>query len=220
MVNIGNSWDTLLKEEFKADYYLKLRSFLAVEYKYYTIYPSMYDVFNALKMTPYESVKVVILGQDPYFCEGQAHGLCFSVPNGVKIPPSLSNIFNEIKSDTGFECKSGCLESWAKQGVLLLNTALTVRSKEPNSHKGKGWEILTDKIVSIVNEKETPVVFLLWGANAKSKKGLITAPHHLVLEAPHPSPLSAYSGFLGCKHFSKTNDFLEKNGQSKIDWSL
>lgn len=221
MVNIGNSWDILLKDEFKKEYYLKLRNFLKSEYSSKTIYPDMYDIFNALKFTPYEDVKVVILGQDPYHGPNQAHGLCFSVKKGVEPPPSLKNIFKEINSDLGVNFSgSGELTSWAKQGVLLLNTVLTVRAGSPNSHKGMGWEILTDKIISLLNEREQPIVFLLWGANARAKKALITNKNHLVLETVHPSPLSAYNGFFGCKHFSKTNIFLEKNGMKKIDWKI
>lgn len=221
MVNIGNSWDILLKDEFKKEYYLKLRNFLKSEYSSKTIYPDMYDIFNALKFTPYEDVKVVILGQDPYHGPNQAHGLCFSVKKGVEPPPSLKNIFKEINADLGVNFSgSGELTSWATQGVLLLNTVLTVRAGSPNSHKGMGWEILTDKIISLLNEREQPIVFLLWGANARAKKALITNKNHLVLETVHPSPLSAYNGFFGCKHFSKTNIFLEKNGMKKIDWKI
>ncbi|MDD4839779.1 MAG: uracil-DNA glycosylase [Clostridia bacterium] len=218
MVNIGNSWDKMLESEFGADYYQKLRRFLSAEYKNCTIFPNMYDIFNALVWTAYEDVKVVILGQDPYHGNGQAHGLCFSVQEGVQPPPSLVNIFKEICADLGMKCTSGCLENWARQGVLLLNTVLTVREAQPNSHRGQGWETFTDKIIEMLNERSKPVVFLLWGANARSKKKLITAPQHLILEAPHPSPLSAYAGFMGCKHFSKTNEFLVKNGETPINW--
>lgn len=221
MVNIGNSWDILLKGEFEKEYYLKLRQFLKKEYASYTIYPNMFDIFNALKYTPYEDVKVVILGQDPYHGPNQAHGLCFSVKKGIEPPPSLKNIFKEIESDLGLKMSgSGELTEWAKQGVLLLNTVLTVRASQPNSHKGMGWEILTDKIISLLNERNEPIVFLLWGANARSKKKLITNPHHLVLETVHPSPLSAYNGFFGCKHFSKTNEFLKNNYQKQINWLI
>ncbi|HKL94631.1 MAG TPA: uracil-DNA glycosylase [Clostridia bacterium] len=219
MVNIGNSWDKLLEDEFSSDYYQKLRVYLAAEYDKNTVYPNMKNIFNALVSTPYEKVKVVILGQDPYHGEGQAHGLCFSVQEGVKPPPSLVNIFKEIFDDVGIKNQCGCLEKWAKQGVLLLNTVLTVRAGEPNSHSGQGWEKLTNKIISLLNDREKPIVFLLWGANARNKKSLITAPQHLVLEAAHPSPLSAYAGFMGCKHFSKANAFLEKNNETAIDWS-
>lgn len=219
MVDIGNSWDKLLKDEFASAHCQSLRKFLAAEYSSGTVYPNADDIFNALKLTPYESVKVVILGQDPYHGEGQAHGLCFSVQNGVKLPPSLVNIFKEIQSDVGVKNHCGCLKKWATQGVLLLNTVLTVRESQPNSHSGKGWEQLTNKIISLLNDRETPIVFLLWGANAKNKKLLITSPQHLVLETTHPSPLSAYAGFMGCKHFSKANTFLEKNGETPIDWN-
>lgn len=221
MVNIGNSWDILLKDEFQKEYYLKLRQFLKNEYATKTIYPDMHDIFNALKYTPYEDVKVVILGQDPYHGPGQAHGLCFSVKEGIEPPPSLKNIFKEIESDIGIKMSgAGDLTPWAKQGVLLLNTVLTVRQGQPNSHKGMGWEILTDKIISLLNERKEPIVFLLWGANARSKKQLISAPQHLILETVHPSPLSAYNGFFGCRHFSKTNDFLSKMGKKSINWQI
>lgn len=221
MVNIGNDWDNLLKEEFNKDYYLKLRKFLKEEYYSKTVYPSMYDIFNALKYTPYSKVKAVILGQDPYHGEGQAHGLCFSVKEGVTPPPSLKNIYKELSDDVGFKIPhSGDLTQWAKRGVLLLNTTLTVRAGCPNSHKGKGWEIFTDKIISLINEKETPVVFLLWGGNARSKKGLITNKNHKILESVHPSPLSAYGGFFGCKHFSKTNEFLISKGIEPVNWQI
>ncbi|MBQ3431466.1 MAG: uracil-DNA glycosylase [Clostridia bacterium] len=221
MVNIGNSWDILLKDEFEKEYYRKLRTFLKTEYATKTIYPNMYDIFNALKYTAYEDVKVVILGQDPYHGPGQAHGLCFSVKQGVEPPPSLKNIFKEIESELGIPAPAyGELTAWANQGVLLLNTVLTVRAGSPNSHKGMGWEILTDKIITLLNAREEPIVFLLWGANARSKKALITAKQHLVLESVHPSPLSAYHGFFGCGHFKKCNIFLKEHGIEIIDWSL
>ena len=178
----------------------------------------MGDIFNALKYTPYENVKVVILGQDPYHEKGQAEGLCFSVPKGVKAPPSLVNIFKEIKDDVGIDNQSPNLINWAKQGVLLLNTSLTVREGQANSHSNKGWEILTDNIIKKLNEREKPIVFLLWGANARSKAALIENKRHLVLCCAHPSPLSAYNGFFGCRHFSRTNEFLIKNGETPIDW--
>ena len=220
MVNIGNDWDQLLAEEFQKDYYLELREFLKTEYFSRRIYPPMQDIFNALRYTSYENSRVVILGQDPYHGEGQAHGLCFSVKRGIPLPPSLKNIFKELKDDLGIDAPdSGELIGWAKQGVLLLNTTLTVREASPQSHKGHGWEILTDKIISLMNEKERPVVFILWGGNARSKKALITNPHHLVLECAHPSPLSAYAGFFGCGHFSKANDFLKSRGEATVDWS-
>ena len=219
MVNIGNSWDEILKEDFASESYLALRRFLAEEYRTHTVYPDMHDIFNALKATPYEKVKVVLLGQDPYHGAGQAHGMCFSVKPGVPAPPSLLNIFKEIYDDVGVLNTSPYLVKWAEQGVLLLNTVLTVREGQPNSHKGRGWEVLTDSIISKLNAREVPIVFLLWGGNARSKKTLITNPRHLILECPHPSPLSAYSGFFGCRHFSKCNAFLQKNGMEPIDWS-
>ncbi len=219
MVHIGNDWDELLKDEFQKDYYLKLREFLKTEYSTRVIYPSMYDIFNALKYTACRDVKAVILGQDPYHEPGQAHGLCFSVKPGVEIPPSLINIYQEIHDELGTPLPSdGCLVRWAEQGVLLLNTVLTVRAHQANSHKGRGWEQLTDRIIEIVNEKEDPAVFLLWGSNARSKKTLITDPKHLVLETVHPSPLSAYRGFFGCGHFRRCNEFLERNGRTPIIW--
>lgn len=222
MVNFGNSWDTVLKGEFDKPYYLELRKFLIDEYRNYTIYPNMYDIFNAMKYTPYENVRAVIIGQDPYHGEGQAHGLCFSVKKGVPVPPSLRNIFTEIKNDIGIDNsgKDGELTQWAKSGVLLLNAVLTVRAGQAGSHRGKGWEILTDRIIEKLNERPEPVVFILWGAYAKSKQALVTAPQHLVLTAAHPSPLSAYNGFFGCRHFSQTNNFLTSKGLSPIDWSL
>lgn len=221
MVNIGNEWDALLGEEFKKEYYLKLRAFLAREYKTRRIFPDMYDIFNALKYTSYSDVKAVILGQDPYHGEGQAHGLCFSVKKGVEPPPSLKNIFKELNEDIGMKTPDhGELTRWAKQGVLLLNTVLTVRSGEANSHKGMGWEIFTDKVIETLNNREKPIVFILWGANARRKKELITNPQHKILETAHPSPLSAYNGFFGCRHFSKTNEFFMSIGESAIDWTL
>ena len=221
MVQFSNSWDILLKGQFQQAYYLKLRAFLKTEYATHTVYPNMYDIFNALKYTAYEDVKVVILGQDPYHGEGQAHGLCFSVKKGVEPPPSEKNIFKEIENELGIPTPAhGELTDWAKQGVLLLNTVLTVRAGMPNSHKGMGWEILTDEIIRLLNARREPIVFLLWGANARSKKQLITAPQHLVLESVHPSPLSAYHGFFGCGHFQKANRFLRDNGLPTIDWSL
>lgn len=219
MVNIGNEWDEILGGEFQKEYYLKLRAFLAREYKTGTIYPDMYDIFNALKLTSYNDVKAVILGQDPYHGPNQAHGLCFSVLPGVTPPPSLKNIYKEIEVEYGTPPpSSGELTRWAKQGVLLLNTVLTVRAGMANSHRGKGWEILTDKIIECLNARETPIVFMLWGGNAKQKQSLITNTNHLILTAAHPSPLSAYNGFFGCGHFRKCNDFLEKNGQAPIVW--
>ena len=222
MVSIGNDWDTLLQEEFQKEYYLKLRDFLKSEYfGRYNIYPPMNDIFNALKYTSLKNTKVVILGQDPYHGYGQAHGLCFSVKEGTPPPPSLKNIFKELNNELGInEPRTGELIGWAKQGVLLLNTTLTVREATPQSHKGKGWEILTDRIIEIINEKDTPVVFMLWGSNARAKKGLITNKNHLVLECAHPSPLSAYNGFFGCGHFVKANAFLESKGEAPIRWDF
>ena len=220
MVNIGNEWDNIIGEEFNKPYYLKLRQFLKSEYSSQKIYPNMYDIFNALKYTSYNDVKVVIIGQDPYHGEGQAHGLCFSVKKGITPPPSLVNIFKEIKSDIDVDCFHGELTDWARNGVLLLNTVLTVRSGSPNSHKGFGWEIFTDAVISALNKREKPIVFLLWGANAKAKSLLITNPIHKILTAPHPSPLSAYNGFFGCKHFSKANEFLIKNNIPPVNWEI
>ena len=220
MISFGNDWDTLLKEEFKKDYYLSLREFLKAEYSSRRIYPPMNDIYNALKLTSFADTKVVILGQDPYHGQGQAHGLCFSVLPGVKFPPSLQNIFKELGDEYGMPMpKTGELTGWAKQGVLLLNTTLTVREGQPQSHKGRGWEILTDKIISIINTKDAPVVYLLWGANARAKKALITNSRHLVLECAHPSPLSAYAGFFGSGHFIKANEYLRREGISEIDFS-
>ena len=221
MVHIGNDWDERLKGEFDKPYYQELRQFLIEEYRHHVVYPDMHNIFNALKYTSFSDTKVVILGQDPYHGPGQAHGLCFSVQKGVEPPPSLQNIFKELMADVGIDRpQHGELTCWAKQGVLLLNTVLTVREHEPNSHKGKGWETLTDRIISELNNKETPVVFLLWGANARSKKSLITNPLHVKLETVHPSPLSAYNGFFGCRHFSKANAILEASGQEPIDWNV
>ena len=221
MQKIGNNWDGLLQEEFSKEYYQKLREFLKSEYSTQTIYPDMYNIFNALKITDYDGVKAVIIGQDPYHGEGQAHGLCFSVQDGIALPPSLVNIYKEMQSDLGIApAKTGNLTPWAEQGVLLLNTVLTVRGGLANSHKGKGWEIFTNRIIELLNEREKPMVFILWGANARAKKELISNPAHLVLEAAHPSPLSAYNGFFGCGHFSKTNEFLERTGQEPINWTI
>lgn len=221
MVKIGNDWDDVLAGEFEQPYYQILRKFLAYEYKTRTIYPDMYDIFNALKFTPFKDVKVVILGQDPYHGVGQAQGLCFSVTKGVTPPPSLVNIYQELHDDIGCTIPThGELIKWTKEGVLLLNTVLTVRAKQANSHAGKGWEILTDEIIKKLNEREVPMVFLLWGKNAKAKSSLITNGNHLVLSCAHPSPYSADSGFFGCRHFSKTNTFLKEQGLSPIDWQI
>ncbi|MBQ7834866.1 MAG: uracil-DNA glycosylase [Ruminiclostridium sp.] len=221
MVNLGNKWDELLKGEFEKPYYLELRNFLKAEYNSYTIYPGMYDIFNALKLTSYDDVKAVILGQDPYHEPNQAHGLAFSVKDGVALPPSLRNIYKELNTDLGLPIpEKGDLTKWAEQGVLLLNTALTVRRGQANSHRGKGWEIFTDRIIEIMNEREKPVVFILWGANARAKTALITNPVHKILTCAHPSPLSAHNGFFGCRHFSKCNEFLKANGIEEIDWRV
>lgn len=251
MVRFNNDWDDVLAGEFDKPYYQRLRRFLATEYRTHTIYPDMYSIFNALKLTSYSDVKVVILGQDPYHGPGQAHGLAFSVQRGVDIPPSLYNIFKELRDDCGcYIPNNGFLEKWAKQGVLLLNTSLTVRAGQANSHRNMGWEIFTDRIIQLLNSRPygavddvptpltlfddppvetTPkmkitndkgIVFLLWGANAKQKASLITCPKHAVLTAPHPSPLSASRGFFGCRHFSSTNELLKKMGYEPIDWQI
>ncbi|MDO5414677.1 MAG: uracil-DNA glycosylase [Bacillota bacterium] len=221
MVNLENSWDKVLEGEFDKDYYQKLRQFLIGEYRSRAVYPDMYSIFNALKYTAYEDVKAVILGQDPYHQPGQAHGLCFSVKKGVQIPPSLVNIYKELESDLGIVPPShGYLESWARNGVLLLNTVLTVRDSQANSHKGKGWEIFTDRVIELLNEREKPMVFILWGNNAKAKEKLITNPAHCIIKSAHPSPLSAHYGFWGGKYFSRTNEFLISTGQEPIDWSI
>lgn len=219
MIKINNDWQDFFESETKKDYYLKLRNFLKNEYNNYTVYPPMEEIFNAFKITPLSKVKVVILGQDPYYNQGQAMGLSFSVKDGIKPPPSLVNIYREISNDLDQEINisSGNLTRWAEQGVFLLNTTLTVRDGEPLSHKGHGWEIFTDNVIRTLNENDNPKVFLLWGNNAKAKKNLITNKNHLILEAGHPSPLSARY-FYGCKHFSKTNDFLIKNGLKPIKW--
>ena len=219
MVNIGNDWDVILADEWEKPYYKELRNFLKAEYSTNSIFPNMHDIFNALKYTSFSDTKVVIIGQDPYHGEGQAHGLCFSVKEGVPHPPSLRNIFKELKSDVGREItQSGELTSWAKQGVLLLNAVLTVREGNPNSHKDKGWEKFTDRVISELNRKETPVVFLLWGAYAQKKAEIITNPIHKKLTSVHPSPLSASRGFMGCRHFSKTNQLLIDCGIEPIVW--
>lgn len=218
---IGNDWDDILSEEFNKPYYQNLRTFLDKEYASNVIYPLPKFIYSALKLTSYKDTKVVILGQDPYHEPGQAHGLAFSVGKNVEVPPSLVNIYKELHDDLGCSIPNhGYLIDWAKQGVLLLNAVLTVRAHLANSHKGKGWENLTDAIISKLNEKEEPVVFILWGANARSKKQLITSPKHLILESVHPSPLSAYNGFFGSKPFSKTNNFLIKNAINPIDWQI
>ena len=219
MVNLGNDWDNILKDEWEKPYYKKLRAFLKSEYQTKTVYPYMNNIFNALKMCSFEDTKVVIIGQDPYHGPAQAHGLCFSVQDGIAPPPSLKNIFKELNSDVGRPIdNNGNLEKWAKQGVLLLNAVLTVRESEPTSHKNMGWEIFTDRVIEELNRKETPVVFLLWGAYAQKKAEIINNPIHHKLCSVHPSPLSASRGFLGCRHFSKTNEILNQNGIDSIIW--
>lgn len=219
MVNIGNDWDEILKDEWQKPYYLNLRGFLKSEYSSKTIYPDMNDIYNALKYTSFKDTKVVIIGQDPYHGIGQAHGLCFSVQKGVPFPPSLRNIFKELESDIGKPVPThGELTDWAKQGVLLLNAVLTVREGQPTTHAKMGWETFTDRVISELNKKETPVVFLLWGAYAQKKAEIITNPIHKKLMSVHPSPLSASRGFFGCKHFSKTNSLLENAGLTPINW--
>lgn len=218
---LKNNWNTVLKNEFDKDYYQKLRQFLIEEYKAKTIYPNAYDIFNALHFTDYNDVKVVILGQDPYHGPNQAHGLSFSVKPGIQAPPSLRNIYKELNTDIGCSIpNNGYLKKWADQGVLLLNTVLTVRAGEANSHKNKGWEIFTDKIISKLNERKDPIVFILWGNNAISKKKLITNPQHYIIQSVHPSPLSATRGFFGSKPFSKTNQFLKSINKQEIDWQI
>ncbi len=220
MVKISEKWDELLSGLFSSESYLSLREFLKKEYSTRTIYPSMFDIFNSMKMTDFDDVKVVIIGQDPYHEEGQAMGLSFSVPKGIEKPPSLQNIFKEMAAELDCDIpESGDLSGWAKQGVLLLNSVLTVRAHAANSHKGKGWEEFTDGIIKIISEKKENVVFILWGGNARSKKPLIDQNKHLILESAHPSPLSAYNGFFGCGHFIKTNEYLIKHKKLPINWS-
>ena len=218
---LHNDWNDLLEDEFDKEYYTNLHNFLIEEYKTKTIYPEMYDIFNALHYTEYKNVKVVILGQDPYHGPNQAHGLSFSVKPGVPVPPSLKNIFKELNSDLGcYIPNNGYLKSWANQGVLLLNTVLTVQAGNANSHKGKGWETFTDKIISVLNDRKDPIIFILWGNNAINKKKLITNPQHYILQSVHPSPLSANRGFFGSKPFSKTNEILKQLGKKPIDWQI
>lgn len=220
-VNIKNDWMELLKDEFQKDYYKTLRKFLISEYSSKRIYPDMYEIFNALNYTSYKDVKVVILGQDPYHGPNQAHGLSFSVKPGVPAPPSLINIYTELKNDLGcYIPNNGYLKKWTDQGILLLNTVLTVKAGEANSHKNKGWEIFTDTIISLLNRREIPMVFILWGNNAISKEKLITNKNHYIIKSPHPSPLSASRGFFGSRPFSKVNNFLNSLNQSPIDWQI
>lgn len=221
VVNIGNDWDEILKDEWEKPYYKSLRAFLKQEYSSREIYPSMHDIFNALRYTSFADCRAVIIGQDPYHEPNQAHGLCFSVRDGTPLPPSLKNIYAELYSDLRITpAKSGDLTAWAKDGVLLLNNVLTVRRGAAASHKNMGWEQFTTRVISELNKKETPVVFLLWGAHARKKCEVITNPIHHKLVCPHPSPLSAYNGFFGCKHFSKCNALLEKSGLPPIDWRV
>lgn len=221
MVNIGNDWDNILDGEFDKEYYKKLRAFLKTEYSTHNIHPDMYDIFNALKWTSYADTKVVILGQDPYHEVGQAHGLAFSVQRGVKIPPSLLNMYKELQDELGLYIpNNGYLEKWARQGVLLLNSSLTVRDGMANSHRNKGWEIFTDRVVELLNLREEPVIFMLWGNNAKEKIKVITGTHHKILTAAHPSPLSASRGFFGCGHFKTANRLLKEMGKEPIDWQI
>lgn len=223
MFKFGNSWDNLMSPEADKEYYIKLRAFLKSEYlnSGIPIYPEMNNIFNAFKYTDYNDVRAVIIGQDPYHGPNQAHGLCFSVQKGIEKPPSLQNIFKELQADLGIiPPNHGELTKWAKNGVMLLNSVLTVRGGNAGSHRNKGWEIFTDKAISLLNEREEPIVFILWGGYARAKKSLITNPNHLVLEAAHPSPLSAWNGFFGCRHFSKCNEFLKSIGKEEIDWTI
>ncbi len=215
------SWSQLIDEESTKPYYRELQSFLKSERKKYEIYPPEKEVFSAFELTPFDKVKVVVLGQDPYHGEGQAHGLSFSVKKGIKVPPSLANIYKELKADQGIEIPNhGNLENWARQGVLLLNTVMTVRKAEANSHQGKGWEIFTDRVVEALSTQKSDLVFILWGGPSQKKASKVNPDHHHLILSPHPSPLSSYRGFFGSKPFSRTNDFLRKSGKEPIDWSL
>ncbi|MDR1832224.1 MAG: uracil-DNA glycosylase [Fusobacteriaceae bacterium] len=221
MIQFGNDWDPILAGEFEKEYYRKLRQFLIAEYRAHTVYPHMNNIYAALKYTSYADCKIVLLGQDPYHGPGQAHGLAFSVNPGVEIPPSLLNMYKELKAEFG--CKipnNGYLVPWSRQGVLLLNTSLTVRRGEPNSHADIGWAVFTDRIIDLLNGREDPVIFLLWGSNARKKAAFIDKTRHYILEAPHPSPLSAHRGFFGCGHFRKTNEILRGLGKKEIDWAI
>lgn len=221
MIALGGGWDEALAPLFANERYLKIREFLKREYSTHVVYPDMYDLYNCFRFTPINNVKAVILGQDPYHEPGQAHGLCFSVKAGVPLPPSLQNIYKEIEDDLGIkEPKCGDLTKWAEQGVLLLNTTLTVREHMANSHSKCGWAWFTDSVIKLISEKCENVVFILWGGNARSKAPLIDRNKHLILQCAHPSPLSAYNGFFGCKFFSKTNEYLAAHGKTPIDWDL
>ena len=218
---LGNGWDVVLSDEYKKDYFLRLKEFVLNEYNDKEIYPPIKEIFSAFYYTPYKDVRVVILGQDPYHGVGQAEGLSFSIKEGITKPPSLVNIFKELHDDLGYDVPvNGSLVSWAKQGILLLNAVLTVEANKAASHKGRGWEIFTDSVIKVLNKKEDPIVFILWGSYARSKKILITNPNHYVIESAHPSPLSAYNGFFGSRPFSKTNSFLRSRGLKEIDWEI
>lgn len=221
MISLGGGWDELLRPLFSDEKYAEIRQFLKYEYSHYIVYPDMYDLYNCFRFTPLSELKAVILGQDPYHEPGQAHGLCFSVKPGVPLPPSLQNIFKEIESDLGIkQPQCGDLTKWAEQGVLLLNTTLTVREHIANSHSKCGWAWFTDNVIKLISENTEHTVFILWGGNARSKAPLIDGKKHLILQCAHPSPLSAYNGFFGCRHFSKTNAYLSANGKEPIDWDL
>ena len=221
MIKFTNSWQGVLSPLLESENYASIRKFLISEYQTQTVYPNMHDIFNCFHKTDYNSVKAVILGQDPYHAKGQAHGLCFSVQRGVKIPPSLVNIYKELKSDLNIEPSSeGDLSKWAENGVLLLNTVLTVREGQPNSHKKCGWEWFTDEVIKLLNNRETPIAFILWGGNARSKTKFIDKNKHFIIESAHPSPLSAYNGFFGSKPFSKVNEFLKSKNIEPINWNL
>ncbi|MEH7178272.1 uracil-DNA glycosylase [Neobacillus vireti] len=221
MAILKNDWAPLLEEEFEKPYYQQLRKKLQAEYQTKVIYPDQNDIFNALHYTSYQDTKVVIIGQDPYHGHGQAHGLSFSVKPGIKIPPSLRNIYKELQEDVGCSIPNhGHLVEWAKQGVLMLNAVLTVQAGNANSHKGLGWEMFTNRVIEILNQRETPVVFILWGNFAQQKQQLITSPHHFIIKSPHPSPLSAHNGFFGSRPFSKANGFLREIERMEIDWQI
>ena len=221
MSTVASDWLPYFREEAGKEYYKELTAKVKSEYAKYRVFPPKDQVFSAFSLTSYKDVKVVIIGQDPYHNVGQAHGLCFSVQKGIDVPPSLQNIYQELHDDLGcYIPNNGMLSKWAEQGVLLLNTVLTVRAHEANSHRGIGWERFTDRVIELVDAKEEPVVFLLWGSPAQKKEAMLHNPNHLVLKAPHPSPLSAYRGFFGCRHFSKTNEFLASHGQTPIDWQI